>query len=73
MLVSLILFVYYLRFWFGEKAEAYEFLGRTYVGNDFFDHCIVWLEFLLVLAILFVAPIVTKRFGRVESMPNVKA
>ena len=73
LLVSLILFVYYLRFWFGEKAEAYEFLGRTYVGNDFFDHCIVWLEFLLVLAILFVAPIVTKRFGRVESMPNVKA
>ena len=55
LLISLILFVYYLRFWFTEQADSYQFLGRTYVGHDFFDHCLVWVEFALVLTILLIA------------------
>jgi len=73
LMISLILFVYYLRFWFGEKAEAYEFMGRNYVGHDFFDHCIVWLEFALVLAILYAAPLVAKGLSRVGLATETEA
>jgi hypothetical protein len=52
LFVSLILFVYYLRFWYAEHEPRYEFWGSTYVGYDFYDHCIVWIEFATILSIL---------------------
>ena len=57
LFISLILFVYYLRFWFTEHAEKYQFMGTTYVGHDYFDHCLVWVEFALVLLILLIGAI----------------
>ena len=53
LIVSLVLFVYYLRFWFQEQNATYEVLGGKYVGVDFYDHCIVWAEFLTVIGVLF--------------------
>ena len=58
LFVSLILFVYYLRFWFTEKSDPYHFMGTRYVGHDFFDHCLVWVEFALVLTILLAGALV---------------
>ncbi len=58
--VSLILFVYYLRFWFTEKNHPYQFMGTRYQGHDFYDHCLVWGEFALVLAILLSGAIVLR-------------
>jgi hypothetical protein len=52
LFVSMALFVYYLRFWFEEVAQSYSFMGFDYVGVDFFDHCIVWIEFLAIIAVL---------------------
>ena len=63
LFVSLILFVYYLRFWFTEKNYPYHFMGTRYVGHDFFDHCLVWVEFTLVLAILLAGALVAY-FGK---------
>ena len=63
LFVSLILFVYYLRFWFTEKNYPYHFMGTRYVGHDFFDHCLVWVEFGLVLAILLAGALVAY-FGK---------
>lgn len=70
LFISAILFVYYLRFWFTEEAVPYEFLGTTYVGYHYFDHCIVWLEFALVLAILLGTPIVTSAWKDVKLPEN---
>lgn len=64
LFVSMILFVYYLRFWFTEKEQAYQFLGTTYVGQDFFDHCLVWVEFAVVIFILMVAPMIQRLIKR---------
>ena len=55
LIVSLVLFIYYLRFWYQEMNRPFEFLEGTYVGVDYFDHCIVWFEFFLVLTVLLVA------------------
>lgn len=55
LFVSAILFVYYLRFWFGEQEPSLSFLGRDYVGHDLFDHCITWLEFFAVIGVLAIA------------------
>ena len=63
LFISLILFVYYLRFWFTEENYPYHFMGTRYVGHDFFDHCLVWAEFALVLAILFGGALVA-HFGK---------
>ena len=63
LFISLILFVYYLRFWFTEKNYPYHFMGTRYVGHDFFDHCLVWVEFTLVLAILLAGALVAY-FGK---------
>ena len=63
LFVSLILFVYYLRFWFTEKNYPYHFMGTRYVGHDYFDHCLVWVEFTLVLAILLAGALVAY-FGK---------
>ena len=63
LFVSLILFVYYLRFWFTEKNYPYHFMGTRYVGHDYFDHCLVWVEFGLVLAILLAGALVAY-FGK---------
>jgi hypothetical protein len=52
LFVSMALFVYYLRFWFADTDQEYSFLSANYVGVDFFDHCIVWLEFLAVVFVL---------------------
>ena len=52
LFVSMALFVYYLRFWFEEVGQSYSFLGVSYLGVDFFDHCIVWIEFLAVVGVL---------------------
>lgn len=71
LFVSLILFVYYLRFWFTEKAEHFEFAGRIYVGHDFYDHCIVWIEFAVVLTILFSAPMIEKALRRKDSVDSL--
>ena len=70
LFISAILFVYYLRFWFTEEAVPYEFLGTTYVGYHYFDHCIVWLEFALVLAILLGTPIGTNAWKDVKLPEN---
>ncbi len=72
LLVSLILFVYYVRFWFSEQEDSYQFLGRPYVGHDFFDHCIVWVEFALVLTILAIAPTVSRSFQRFSPMSETR-
>lgn len=64
LFISMVLFVYYLRFWFTEQADSYQFLETTYVGHDFFDHCLVWVEFALVLAILLVSPLVSRVLDR---------
>ena len=63
LFVSLILFVYYLRFWYTEKNVPYYFLDTKYQGHDFFDHCLVWAEFALVLTILLGGALVAY-FGR---------
>ncbi|MEM7784117.1 MAG: hypothetical protein AAF623_12250, partial [Planctomycetota bacterium] len=52
LFVSGILPVYYLRFWYSEMGQTHTFLGGQYVGYDYFDHVIVWLEFLLVVILL---------------------
>ena len=64
LFISLILFVYYLRFWFTEHAEKYQFMGTTYVGHDYFDHCLVWVEFALVLLILLIGAIAAQTSSR---------
>ena len=52
LFVSMALFVYYSRFWFQEKAETYRFWDVDYVGFDFYDHCVVWIEFLTIIGVL---------------------
>jgi len=60
LFVSMALWVYYLRFWFEEKQQSFEFLGNTYVGVDFYDHCVVWMEFLAIVGVVLAAAIWTK-------------
>jgi hypothetical protein len=52
LFVSTALFVYYMRFCFEEAGQSYSFLSVNYVGVDFFDHCIVWIELLAIIAVL---------------------
>ena len=71
LFISLILFVYYLRFWFTEENHPYQFMGTRYVGHDFFDHCLVWAEFALVVVILIVGalwPILGNFFSRPKKL-----
>jgi len=52
LFVSMALFVYYLRFWFEETNQGYIFGHRNYVGVDCFDHLVVWVEFIAIVAVL---------------------
>ena len=60
LFVSMILFTYYLRFWFRERGQSHELWGQTYKGIDLFDHCIGWVEFSTVLAVLLIGFIIQK-------------
>ena len=65
LFVSLALFVYYLRFWFQEMGQNYRFLGVDYVGIDFYDHCVVWIEFLCIIGVLLLF-----RFSTPKTLPE---
>ncbi|MEM7476480.1 MAG: hypothetical protein AAF483_15945 [Planctomycetota bacterium] len=43
---------YYLRFWFLYNFTDLEVCGTGYVGTDFFDYVVVWLEFAPWFAVL---------------------
>ena len=66
LFVSLALFVYYLRFWFQEMNQNYRFLNVDYVGIDFYDHCIVWIEFFCIIGVLLVF-----RYLKPKPLPEV--
>lgn len=55
--ISGLTLVYYLRFWLAYHFENSAVPGSVYVGTDFFDFVVTWLEFapwLICLAMLFV-------------------
>jgi len=43
--MSGLVFVYYARFWFSYHASAIHVLGTPYMGAEFFDFVVVWIEF----------------------------
>lgn len=45
LLVSGLLLIYYLRFWFSYHFGSSAFGGTDYFGPQFFDYVVVWLEF----------------------------
>ncbi len=46
LLVSGIVFGYYLRFWFADQFPNSAVLGTRYTGPAFFDFVFIWIEFL---------------------------
>ena len=44
--------IYYLRFWFLYQFSETEVWGSGYVGTDFFDYVVVWIEYAPWLAVL---------------------
>lgn len=55
--------VYYLRFWFNYHLSEVNVLNSEYVGTDFFDFVVVWIEFgpwMLLLAVLLCVRQLTK-------------
>ena len=60
LFVSMALFVYYLRFWYEESPLAHPFAGRSYVGVDYFDHCVVWVEFAAIVGVILAFAIFNK-------------
>ena len=52
LLVSGLLLVYYLRFWFRQWPGTYELAGANYSGVGLFDHGVAWLEFLAILGVI---------------------
>lgn len=54
LLVSGIVFAYYLRFWLTDHFSNSAVLGSRYAGPAFFDFVVTWIEFLPWFIILFV-------------------
>ena len=52
LLVSGVLMVYYLRFWFEALPASYSLGGTHYSGVGLFDHGVAWLEFAAILAVI---------------------
>lgn len=53
LLASGLVFLYYLRFWFGYQFANSGVLGTPYEGTRFFDYCVTWVEFGPWLTLLF--------------------
>ncbi len=53
-LMSVIVFVYYLRFWFAYQWGDQPVLGTRYLGEAFFHFVVVWIEHLPWMLLLFV-------------------
>lgn len=49
-LVSGMVLIYYVRFWFAYHNPTWEFMGQKYVGENIFHFLIVWLEYLPMFA-----------------------
>ncbi|MBB3205726.1 hypothetical protein FHS27_001530 [Rhodopirellula rubra] len=45
LFMSGLVFLYYLRFWFGYPFPTTQVTGSMYRGTAFFDFVITWLEF----------------------------
>ena len=52
LLASGFLMLYYTRFWFKSLAGTFVFGGQSFDGVSLFDHCFVFVEFGLILAVL---------------------
>lgn len=52
-LLSVIVFVYYLRFWFAYQWGDQPVLGTRYLGEAFFHFVVVWIEHLPWMLLLF--------------------
>ncbi|MEY3175538.1 MAG: hypothetical protein RLZZ436_3452 [Planctomycetota bacterium] len=61
-LLSAIVFVYYLRFWFAYQWGDQPVLGTRYLGEAFFHFVVVWIEHLPWMLLLFVET----AFGRLN-------
>jgi hypothetical protein len=61
-LLSVIVFVYYLRFWFAYQWGDQPVLGTRYLGEAFFHFVVVWIEHLPWMLLLFVEA----AFGRMN-------
>ena len=64
LLVSGLLLIYYVRFWFKANAAAQEIGGITYTAVGQFDHFVAWIEFAMIVAVLVVAHV---RYGNVSA------
>lgn len=61
--VSLILFMYYLRFWFKFSGFEFDFMGFHYEKAGIFDHCVAWIEHLAILLAVLIGAVVKNRAG----------
>ena len=52
LLVSGCLSLYYSRFWFKTLTGTFTFGGHSFNGVKLFDHCFVFVEFGLIIAVL---------------------
>ncbi len=66
-LLSAVVFVYYLRFWFAYQWGDQPVLGTRYLGEAFFHFVVVWIEHLPWMLLLFVEA----AFGRI-SQPQLR-
>jgi hypothetical protein len=51
MLISALLLVYYLRFWF-QGSTHFDSLGEPYQAVGMFDHGVAWLEFAAIVMVI---------------------
>ncbi len=70
LLVSGLLFVYYLRFWFLYHWPDSPVAGTPYAGERFFDLVVVWAEYLPWLVCLFLAWVWRRRRSPTASVEN---
>ena len=52
LIVSGLLLIYYVRFWFKANASTQEFAGTTYTAVGQFDHIVAWIEFAMIVGVL---------------------
>ncbi|EMI45640.1 hypothetical protein [Rhodopirellula sp. SWK7] len=64
LLMSGLVFLYYLRFWFGYHFPTTQVAGSMYRGTTFFDFVITWLEFAPWFACLAAVSFCRRRHGR---------
>lgn len=71
LILSGLLFVYYLRFWLAAFFQGRTVLGTEYRPELFFDYVVTWIEFVPWLIALALAAAVRQNRSRIQSTPAI--